>query len=74
MSSSVYYLPAGQALTLPNAPKRVLHVLSGRVWVTASGDLNDYFVQGGESLQINAHLTVIEAICPNAVTYAIERI
>jgi Protein of unknown function (DUF2917) len=74
MSSSVYYLPAGQALTLPNSPKRVLHVLSGRVWVTASGDLNDYFVQGGESLKINAHSAVIEAIYPNAATYAIERL
>jgi hypothetical protein len=37
----------------------VLHVLHGRVWVTASDRLDDHFVDAGASLVLPAHAQVL---------------
>jgi hypothetical protein len=51
-------LPAGACIT----------VQSGRVWLTQTGDANDYFVEGGQRhVMARAGRVVIESFTPHAV-------
>ena len=45
-----------------------VRVLSGRVWLTEEGDLNDAFLASGEEVALGGHgLAVIEALTPARV-------
>ena len=45
-----------------------MRVLSGRVWLTEEGDLNDAFLASGEEVALGGHgLAVIEALTPARV-------
>lgn len=49
MDTTALLLAPGQALTLPPGPAgRRLRVLQGRVWLTVSGDAEDYIVEAGQ--------------------------
>lgn len=49
MDTTALLLAPGQALTLPPGPAgRRLRVLQGRVWLTISGDAEDYVVTAGQ--------------------------
>jgi hypothetical protein len=49
MDTTALLLEPGQALTLPPGPAgRRLRVLQGRIWLTISGDVEDYVVAAGQ--------------------------
>lgn len=54
-------LPAGQALTLPAAAGQRLRVVSGRVWLTQSGDGTDHFLAPGQERVLGPGRAVLEA-------------
>ncbi|MGC4078080.1 MAG: DUF2917 domain-containing protein [Rubrivivax sp.] len=55
MDTTALLLAPGQALTLPPGPAgRRLRVLQGRVWLTISGNAEDFFVVAGEELALGA--------------------
>lgn len=60
-SPSLIELWPGQARTLRAAPGLRLRVWSGRLWITGSGDPNDYFVAAGQTLTLGPGLLVLEA-------------
>lgn len=60
-SSSPIELRPGQAITLDAAPGLWLRVWGGRLWVTATGDPNDYFVAAGQTLALGPGRLVLEA-------------
>jgi hypothetical protein len=53
-------LPPGAALTLPPLAALDLHLLSGRLWLTRSGDPDDHFVEAGSRLLLDGHGCVVE--------------
>ena len=60
-SPSLIELWPGQARTLDTASGLRLQVWSGRLWVTAAGDPNDYFVAAGQGLTLGQGQLVVEA-------------
>ena len=54
-------LEAGQTITVKDAGGMRLRVASGRLWVTCSGDPNDYFITAGQTLRLGSGPTVLEA-------------
>lgn len=54
-------LPDGQVLTLPKAAGRHLRVVSGRLWLTQSGDGTDHFLAPGQSHVLGLGRAVLEA-------------
>ena len=54
-------LAADQTRTLDCPAQATLTVVSGRLWVTQSGDTDDYFLGAGQSLAIGHGRLVIEA-------------
>lgn len=55
------HLSLGTAQSLSVPARTVLRVERGRLWITMAGDLNDYFVHAGESLELPRGRVVIEA-------------
>jgi hypothetical protein len=47
-ADSVVRLPARATLTRDLAPGACVAVQSGRIWLTQTGDANDYFVDAGQ--------------------------
>src|SRR5678815_2097027 len=61
-------LPGGTLVPIPSARGERVRVLSGRVWVTEEGDLNDEFLASGEEVALGGQgLAVIEALTPARV-------
>jgi Protein of unknown function (DUF2917) len=58
--SQLILLP-GQAVRLHPLPTTTLKVVSGRVWVTQSGDPQDHFLGPGTSLMLDQGRLVLEA-------------
>jgi quercetin dioxygenase-like cupin family protein len=55
-------IAAGATVSGISTEPETLHVTSGRVWVTVEGQLDDYWLQAGESITVDAdRLIVIEA-------------
>jgi DUF2917 family protein len=52
-------LPTGEARTLRRSAGSRIDVVSGRVWLTVPGDLDDYFVAGGESMLLPGNGPVV---------------
>jgi hypothetical protein len=53
---------AGSTVSGMSTEPETLHVTTGRVWVTVEGQLDDYFLQAGDSITVDAdRLIVIEA-------------
>ncbi|MCA0239398.1 MAG: DUF2917 domain-containing protein [Proteobacteria bacterium] len=53
-------LPPGAALTLPPRAALHLHLLSGRLWLTRSGDPDDHFIDPGSRLLLDGRGCVVE--------------
>ena len=51
----------GQTVRLKPQDGAVLTVKSGRLWVTQTGDLHDYFLEAGQHLTLRQTRTVLEA-------------
>lgn len=62
-------LSKNRALALQAAQVKSVEALSGALWVTVSGSSQDFFVRGGEQLNIPCQhgQVVIEALSPDAV-------
>ncbi|MBI3285647.1 MAG: DUF2917 domain-containing protein [Burkholderiales bacterium] len=57
-----YTIAAGTAISGIADRARAIEVACGRVWLTIQGDLNDYWLQAGETFHLPAgRLVVIEA-------------
>lgn len=64
---AVVRLAAGATLARPLRAGTCIAVQSGRVWLTQSGDANDYFVDAGQRHVIaRGGRVVIEACTPQA--------
>jgi hypothetical protein len=64
---AVVRLAAGATLARPLRAGTCIAVKSGRVWLTQSGDANDYFVDAGQHHVIaRGGRVVIEACTPQA--------
>lgn len=55
----MFELPHGQVYSLHTVQGGAVHVLTGRVWVTTNQSADDYFLEAGESLTINAGAHVV---------------
>jgi len=66
-------LAPGRAVQLPRASGPWLQVVSGVVWLTRSGDGEDYFLQAGEWLRIGAGRVVLECTSAAPATYSLHR-
>ena len=66
-------LQPGVARRLRCAPGTCVHVVSGSMWLTLSGDPEDYFLQPGQLKQIGSGRAVIEADSDAVLTYALYR-
>jgi hypothetical protein len=64
-------LQSGRARRLHGAPGTWLHVVSGSLWLTQSGDPEDYFLAAGQSKQIGSGRAVIESGSTALLTYAL---
>lgn len=53
------YLPPGKAQRIKLTKPCVLQVATGRLWITQSGDPNDYFVDAGEELVLTPGKAVV---------------
>ena len=61
-------LPGGTLMPFSSVRGERVRVLSGRVWLTEEGDLNDSFLASGEEVALGGHgLAVIEALTPARV-------
>jgi hypothetical protein len=61
-------LPSGTLVPFSSVRGERMRVLSGRVWLTEEGDLNDSFLASGEEVALGGHgLAVIEALTPARV-------
>ncbi len=61
-------LPGGTLLPISSIRGERVRVLSGRVWLTEEGDLNDEFLASGEEVALGGHgLAVLEALTPARV-------
>lgn len=61
-------LPGGTLVPVSSVRGERVRVLSGRVWLTEEGDLNDAFLASGEEVALGGHgLAVIEALTPARV-------
>ena len=61
-------LPGGTLVPFSSIRGERVRVLSGRVWLTEEGDLNDAFLASGEEVALGGHgLAVIEALTPARV-------
>lgn len=61
-TKSTLCVAAGSTVSGMSTESETLQVTAGRVWVTVEGDLDDYWLQAGESITVNAgRLIVIEA-------------
>ncbi|MEO8186427.1 MAG: DUF2917 domain-containing protein [Burkholderiaceae bacterium] len=61
-------LPGGTLVPFSSVRGERVRVLSGRVWLTEEGDLNDEFLASGEEVALGGHgLAVIEALTPARV-------
>jgi hypothetical protein len=53
---------AGATVSGVSTEVETLHVTNGRVWITVEGERDDYWLQAGESITVDAgRLIVIEA-------------
>lgn len=62
-------LPAGRATACYVRPGTVLHVHSGRLWLTQSGDPNDHFLVAGDSFQVASGHVVLQADTPQCARF-----
>lgn len=61
-------LPGGTLVPFSSTRGERVRVLSGRVWLTEEGDLDDAFLATGEEVALGGHgLAVIEALTPARV-------
>lgn len=61
-TKSTLCIAAGATASGISTEPETLHVTSGRVWVTVEGQLDDFWLQAGDSLTVDAdRLIVIEA-------------
>lgn len=61
-------LPGGTLVPFSSIRGERVRVMSGRVWLTEEGDLNDSFLASGEEVALGGHgLAVIEALTPARV-------
>ena len=61
-------LPGGTLLPISSIRGERVRVVSGRVWLTEEGDLNDEFLASGEEVALGGHgLAVLEALTPARV-------
>ena len=58
---ALHQLKAGTARTLHYPARTVLTVISGRLWITQSGQTDDHFLCAGQSLEVGRGRLVIEA-------------
>ncbi len=65
-------LPHGQLLSLYPSRDAILHVKTGRLWITTDQSQDDYFVHAGETLALpgGAHV-VVEAWNQNKLCDAV---
>ncbi|XVJ68262.1 MAG: DUF2917 domain-containing protein [Rhizobacter sp.] len=55
-------LSLGELLTLTPTQPTTLHLQSGVLWVTQTGDHHDHFLKAGQSMQLSpGRLTVVQA-------------
>lgn len=55
-----FRLAAGEARSLRHSA--TIECLSGRVWVTLSGDATDYLLLAGDTLEVGGRLAVLQAL------------
>lgn len=68
LQAAQWLLPRGQAATLP-AHAVWLQVEAGRIWLTRSDDLDDHFIEAGQTFALEGSLqVVVEADGPGAAT------
>lgn len=61
-TKSSLHIAAGATVSGMSSETETLQVITGRVWVTVEGDLDDYWLEAGESISVAAgRLIVIEA-------------
>ena len=61
-------LPGGTLVPFSSIRGERVRVLSGRIWLTEEGDLNDSFLASGEEVALGGHgLAVLEALTPARV-------
>jgi len=61
-TKSSLHIAAGATVSGMSTETETLQVSAGRVWITVEGDLDDYWLQAGESITVDAgRLIVIEA-------------
>ena len=61
-------LTGGTLVPFPSVRGERVRVLSGRVWLTEEGELNDEFLASGQEVTLGGHgLAVIEALTPARV-------
>ena len=67
-------LASGSARRLRCSPGTYLHVVSGSLWLTQTGDPQDYFLEAGQSKQIGNGRAIIESRSTAPLTYALLRV
>ena len=61
-------LPGGTLVPFSSIRGERVRVLSGRIWLTEEGDVNDSFLASGEEVALGGHgLAVLEALTPARV-------
>jgi hypothetical protein len=53
-ADAMFELAHGQVLTLQGRPGQTLQVLTGRIWLTQTGDTGDHFIAAGQRHTLRA--------------------
>ncbi len=67
-----HHLAAGQTLSLHGRHGWILRVRVGRIWLTCSGDPQDYFLGAGDAMCLGAGRVVVEADAHAAAQFDIQ--
>ena len=66
-------LAAGQTRALDVTARTELHVLCGVIWLTQSGDANDYFVRAGQFMALAGTRAVVQAEGGRSAAYRLQK-